>query len=187
MMKEEKVTKTIMVAPVNPEFIERHIYLIRGKKVMLDHDLAYLYDVATGHLNRAIKRNASRFPNDFMFQLAEDEVENLKCHFGISSDHGGRRYLPHVFTEHGVVMLSSVLKSGRAIEMNISIVRAFIKLREMLATHKDLAQKMAELERQQKSHSQHLVNIYGTLKKLTNEPTKGEGKIGFNVGKQYNN
>src|ERR1035437_1299622 len=150
---------------------------------MLDHDLAYLYDVATGYLNRAIKRNASRFPNDFMFQLAEDEVENLKCHFGISSDHGGRRYLSHVFTEHGVVMLSSVLKSEKAIEMNISIVRAFIKLRELLATNKDLAVRMHELERHQKSHSQHLVNIYSTLKKLTAEPVKEEEKMGFNVEK----
>src|SRR5438105_4824660 len=122
--------------------IERKIYLIRGHKVMLDSDLAELYQVETKALNRAVKRNQDRFPDDFVFQLTVEEAETLRFHFGTSnpaSMRGGRRYLPYAFTEHGVAMLSSVLRSKRAVQMNLLIVRAFIKLRDMLANHKDLA------------------------------------------------
>ena len=112
------------------EKIEKVIYLIRGEKVMLDRDLASLYDVETKVLNRAVKRNLKRFPLDFMFQLTAEEAENLRCQFGTSSlSHGGRRYLPYVFTEQGVAMLSTVLNSERAISVNIEIMRAFVKLR----------------------------------------------------------
>lgn len=179
-MKEEKSLENKVQIP--SEIIEQKIFLIRGQKVILDKDLAGLYKVSTSNLNLAVRRNTERFPYDFMFQLTYDEFQNLILQFA-TSRWGGTRKLPYAFTEHGVVMLSSVLKSAHAIEMNISIVRAFVKLRQILATHKDLAQKIAELERHQKSHSQHLVNIYGTLKKLTAEPIKEEGKIGFNVGK----
>ena len=180
-MKEEKSLANIEVPT---EIIESRIYLVRGKKVMLDSDLAELYRVESRVLIQSVKRNRSRFPDDFMFELTLSEAISLRSQFVISNvGRGGRRYLPYVFTELGVSMLSSVLKSEYAVQMNISIIRAFVKLREMLLTHKDLAQKIAELEREQRKHSQHLVNIYSTLKKLTSEPVKEDGKIGFNVEK----
>ena len=129
------------------EKIEKAIYLIRGEKVMLDRDLASLYEVETKVLNRAVKRNRQRFPSDFMFQLTAEEAENLRCQIGTSSwSHGGRRYLPYVFTEQGVAMLSSVLNSERAILVNIEIMRAFVKLRQMLASNTELSRRLDELE-----------------------------------------
>jgi phage regulator Rha-like protein len=118
------------------EIIEKKILLIRGEKVMLDADLAELYAVETKMLVRAVKRNIDRFPEDFMFQLAEEEFQNLRFQFGTSSQWGGRRYLPYVFTEQGVAMLSSVLNSERAVQVNIAIMRTFVKLRELLSTNK---------------------------------------------------
>ncbi|MBI2092612.1 MAG: ORF6N domain-containing protein [Deltaproteobacteria bacterium] len=128
------------------ERIEQHILLIRGQKVMLDNDLAELYGVATKVLVQAIKRNLERFPEDFMFQLNYQEVAILRSQFVTSRLHGGRRYLPYAFTEQGVAMLSSVLNSKRAVHVNIEIMRAFVRLREILATHKELAHKLNELE-----------------------------------------
>ncbi|MHC4606490.1 MAG: ORF6N domain-containing protein [Planctomycetota bacterium] len=128
------------------ERIERCILLIRGQKVMLDRDLARLYDVEPKAMNRAVKRNLDRFPDDFMFRLSADEFENLRCQFGTSS-WGGRRYLPYAFTEQGVAMLSSVLRSKRAVRVNIEIVRAFVKLRRLLASNEELARKLADLEK----------------------------------------
>jgi len=128
------------------EIIEQKIYFIRGQKVMLDSDLARLYEVATFNLNKAVKRNLDRFPQDFMFQLSAKEFESLRFHFGISKPgRGGRRYPPYAFTEQGVAMLSSVLNSKRAVQVNIEIMRAFVRLREILSTHKDLARKLEEL------------------------------------------
>ncbi len=121
------------------EHIEHKIYLIRGHKVMLDRDLAELYKVKTGSLNRAINRNKNRFPPDFMFQLTAEEWENLKCQIGTSRWGGDRRALHHVFTEQGVAMLSGILKSERAVNVNIEIMRAFVRLRQMMASNKDLA------------------------------------------------
>ena len=133
--------------PVPVEVIERRIYLIRGLKVMIDADLAALYQVLTKNLNKAVARNKERFPEDFMFQLTKEEAESLRFQIGTSNtSRGGRRYLPYVFSEHGVAMLSSVLNSKRAVQMNIVIIRAFIKLREVLATQKDLARKIDDLE-----------------------------------------
>jgi hypothetical protein len=130
------------------ENIEQKIYLIRGQKVMLDSDLAHLYGVATFNLNKAVKRNMFRFPEDFMFQLSAAEFDSLRFHFGISKiGRGGRRYIPYVFTEQGIAMLSSVLKSDRAVLVNIQIIRTFVKLRQLLSTHKDLAAKREELEK----------------------------------------
>ena len=131
--------------------IENKIYSFRGKNVMLDSDLAKLYGVMTSMLNRAVKRNIERFPEDFMFQLDEKEFQNLICQIGISSSYGGRRTKPYVFTEQGVAMLSSVLKSEKAISVNIAIMRAFVKIRQMALTNEDLAKRLTELEKASKS------------------------------------
>ena len=141
--------------PVPVELIQRRIYFIRGEKVMLDEDLAELYHVSTKALNLAVRRNADRFPPDFMFQLTQEEFERLKANSG-TSGWGGRRYAPFAFTEHGVAMLSSILKSKRAIEMNIHIIRAFMKLREVLASHKALARKIEQLDFRQKDQEKIL-------------------------------
>ena len=163
------------------EIIERRIYLIRGIKVMLDGDLAELYGVETFNLNKAVKRNAERFPNDFMFQLTEREFKNLRFQIGIpSSKHGGSRYAPYVFTEQGVAMLSAVLKSKRAVQMSIIIVRAFIKLREMLTTHKNLIREFEKMKRTQKEHGQHIINILNVISQLLNPPPElPKEPIGF--------
>jgi hypothetical protein len=148
---------TELAVPI--ERIENHIYLIRGEKVMLDADLSQLYQVETRALIQAVKRNLERFPADFMFQLTTEEAESLRSQTVISNaGRGGRRYLPYVFTEHGVAMLSSVLKSQRAVQMNILIIRAFVKLRELIASHKDLAERIEKLEANQNQHAS-IINI----------------------------
>jgi hypothetical protein len=140
--------------PVPVELIERRIYVIRDNKVMLDSDLAELYQVLTKNFNLAVRRNIDRFSADFMFQLAQEEYDNLRLQIATSSSgYGGRRYLPYAFTELGVAMLSSVLNSQRAVQMNILIMRAFVRLREVLAPHKDLAAKIAKLEAGQRDHA----------------------------------
>ena len=179
-MKEEKSLEKVEI-PV--ERIANRIFIIRGQKVMLDKDLSELYQVPTMRLNEQVKRNLDRFPVDFMFQLTKEEYQNLISQFAISS-WGGRRTLPYVFTEHGVTMLSSVLKSKKAVAMNISIIRAFIRIREMLATNKDLAQRMDELERSQKEQGNRLESVYSVVKQLIETPVKSIGKIGFNVAEQ---
>ncbi|MEW6377370.1 MAG: ORF6N domain-containing protein [Thermodesulfobacteriota bacterium] len=168
------------VALVPPERIERSILLIRGHKVILDTDLAALYGVETGQLVRAVKRNISRFPHDFMFQLSKDEFENLRCHFGTSSQWGGRRYPPYAFTEQGVAMLSSVLNSERAIKVNIEIMRAFVRLRQILASNKELARRLDELER--KYDAQFKI-VFDAIRKLMvpPEPEHPKKRIGFIV------
>jgi hypothetical protein len=176
-LKTSKLSATSLLAmPV--EMIERRIFLIRGQKAMLDNDLAELYQVPTKVFNQAVKRNLDRFPEDFMFSITKEEFENLRSQF-VTSSWGGRRYLPYAFTEHGVAMLSSVLNSLRAVQMNILIIRAFVKLREVLATHKDLARKMEELERQQKEHGQQLAAVYSIVKRLIDIPAKPHNPIGF--------
>jgi hypothetical protein len=162
------------------EVIERKIYLIRGCKVMLDSDLAELYQVPSKVLNQAVRRNLDRFPADFMFQLNREELENLRSQLVTSSgDHGGRRYPPYAFSEHGVAMLSSVLASKRAVQLNILIIRAFVRLREYLATHKDLAQKLQDVERTQQEHNAHIEQIYGYIQRLLEPPESSKGRIGF--------
>src|SRR5262249_27385330 len=151
--------------PVPVELIERRIYMIRGQKVMLDRDLAGLYRVTTGNLNLAIRRNAQRFPEDFMFQLTDDE--NLKLQTAISSSHGGRRTLPYAFTEHGVAMLSSVLRSERAVQMNILIIRAFMKLRALVAGQTALARRIEKLESTQKNHGAVLSIVVKDIETLS--------------------
>ena len=142
---------------------------------MLDKDLATLYKVETKMLNRAVKRNLERFPDDFMFRLSKEEFKNLKFHFGTSS-WGGQRYLPYVFTENGVAMLSSVLNSKRAVQVNIQIMRTFTKLREMLLTHKDLRQKIEEIE---KKYDYQFKVVFEAIKQLLEPPQKSKKKIGF--------
>ncbi len=164
------------------EFIERKIYLIRGCKVMLDSDLADLYEVPTKRLNEAVKRNLSRFPDDFMFQLSSEEVDNLRSHIATSSvGHGGRRFAPYAFTEHGVAMLSSVLTSRRAVELNILIIRVFVRLREYLATHQDLARKLEDVERTQQEHGAHIQQIYDYIGRLLDPPEPSRRSIGFGI------
>ena len=171
-----------MITPI----VEQHIYLIRGYKVMLDRDLAGLYGVMTKNLNLAVRRNIRRFPDDFMFRLTIEETQNLRLQIATSSlSHGGQRYLPYVFTEHGVAMLSSVLKSQQAIEMGIAIVRAFIKLREMLATQKDLSYKIEGLEREQRNQGKNLMQLNSVISDLIKESEDGTElekpiPIGFN-------
>lgn len=157
------------------ERIASRIYYIRGKKVMFDNDLAELYKVETKALNRAVKRNIDRFPDDFVFRLNEKEFENLRFHFGTSS-YGGRRYAPLVFTEQGVAMLSAVLRSKRAVAVSIQIVRTFVKLRQMLSTNKELRQKIEALERKYNGNFKVIFKVIGRLLK---EEVIPKEKIGF--------
>lgn len=159
------------------ERIEQAILLLRGQKVMLDQDLAVLYGVETKVLNQAVKRNARRFPDDFMFQLTRQEVRNLRSQFVTSSSAwGGRRTPPYAFTEQGVAMLSSVLNSDRAIEVNIAIMRAFVKLREILASHADLARRLDDME---KKYDAQFKVVFDALRQLMAPPVAPKRKIGF--------
>ena len=162
------------------ERIARAILVIRREKVMLDSDLAALYGVTTGNLNKAVKRNAERFPTDFMFQLDAEEVANLKFQFGISS-WGGRRRLPYAFTEQGVAMLSSILNSERAVKVNIAIMRAFVQLRETLETNRELARKFSELEQRVGKHDDEIAAILEAIRQLMAPPEKARREIGFHV------
>ena len=162
------------------ERIARAILVIRREKVMLDSDLAALYGVTTGNLNKAVKRNAERFPTDFMFQLDAEEVANLKFQFGISS-WGGRRRLPYAFAEQGVAMLSSVLNSERAVKVNIAIMRAFVKLRQTLESNREFAEKFSELERRVGVHDDEIAAILEAIRQLMAPPEKPRREIGFHV------
>lgn len=166
------------------EIIERKIYLIKGVKVMLDSDLAFLYQVPTFRLNEAVKRNKDRFPTDFMFQLNEKDTRSLTSQFAIPKGRGGRRTLPYVFTEHGVAMLSSVLNSKRAIQVNIAIIRAFIKLRELLATHKNLISEINKIKREQKNQNQKINSVINVIGQMINPKVDEKEPIGF---KEKNN
>ena len=160
------------------EVIENKIYLIRGHKVILDRDLARLYGVPTKVLIQAVKRNHRRFPNDFMLLLTLQEVRNLRSQF-VTSSWGGLRYLPCAFTEQGVAMLSSVLNSERAIQVNIAIMRAFVKLRQILSTHKELVHKLNELERKFEKHDTEIQSIFEAIRQLMSPSTPPKRRIGF--------
>ena len=167
--------------PVSVEVIEHRIYLIRGQRVMLDRDLAELYQVQTKNLNKAVKRNLDRFPEDFMFQLTQEQTRALRFQIGTSNEgRGGRRYLPYAFTQEGVAMLSSVLNSERAVQVNIVIMRAFVKLREIMATHKYLAHKIGALERKYKEHDEEIQVVFKAIRKLLQPPpVRSKRRIGF--------
>jgi hypothetical protein len=172
-----KSTTSLAIAE---ERIIGKIHLIRGKKIMLDRDLAELYGVETRVLNQAARRNEKRFPDDFMFQLTVEELKNLKSQNVISS-WGGIRKLPLAFTEQGVAMLSSVLNSETAIEVNIQIIRIFSRIRELLLTHKDILLKLEQLERKVEGHDREIQLIFTALKKLINPPQKPRPRIGFKI------
>jgi hypothetical protein len=159
------------------ERIEQAILLVRGEKVMLDADLARLYGVPTKVLLQAVRRNGARFPEDFMFQLTAEESANLRSQIVTSrSGHGGRRYASYAFTEHGVAMLSSVLRSGRAIQVSIAIVRAFVRLRRLLASHAALARKLEALE---KRYDAQLKVVFDAIRELMGPPARPSRRIGF--------
>lgn len=163
-----------------PRAIESQILLIRGQKVLIDADLAALYGVEVRALNQAVKRNENRFPADFAFRLTAKESENLRSQIVISSgSHGGRRYLPYVFTEHGAIMAASVLNSTRAVEMSIFVVRAFVHLREALRAHRALAAKLVELEQRLEAHDASIEEIIDTIRAMTALPEKPARRIGF--------
>lgn len=173
-MKQEK-------SNVPVEKIEKAIFMIRGQKVMLSTQLADLYDVAPKVLMQSVKRNIDRFPEDFMFQISMEEFENLKSQFVTSSWGGIRRARPYAFTEQGVAMLSSVLRSKRAVQVNIEIMRAFVRLREMVAAHRELAKKLAELESRLEDHDERIDVIFEAIRQLMAPPEKKRRKIGFEV------
>lgn len=168
-----------MKALVPVEVIERKIYLIRGEKVMLSSDLAELYGVEPKVLIQAVKRNIERFPEDFMFQLTNQEFINLKSQFVTSSWGGIRRANPYAFTEQGVAMLSSVLRSKQAVHVNIAIMRAFVKLREILSINKELAHKLAQLERKIEKHDEEIKLIFDAIRQLMTPPETKRKRIGF--------
>ena len=170
------------------ETIAQHIVLIRGQKVLLDADLAALYGVETKVLLQAVKRNLERFPQDFMFELDTDEWQVLRSQSVTSNEkpagRGGRRYAPYAFTEQGVAMLSSVLNSPQAVQVNIAIMRAFVKLRETLATNQELAHQFEELARKVNSHDQAITGLIHTLRDLMKQPEPNKRPIGFVTGKE---
>jgi len=190
------MTKKGNVAPIDS--LQGLIYEIRGQKVMLDSDLARIYGVPTGALNRAINRNAKRFPDDFVFQLTTEEVEALKCQIGISkpqshslssTGRGGRRYLPYAFTEHGAIMAANVLNSPRAVEMSVFVVRAFLKMRAALSDTSELARKLAALEKELKDrldvHDAAIVTILQRVMDIIDPPpppsSPPKKEIGFHA------
>ena len=162
--------------PTLPEAeIEKRIHQLRGQRVMFDKDLAALYGVTTGNLNKAVSRNIDRFPEDFMFQLTGTEFDDLKFHFGISR-WGGTRKPPRAFTEQGVAMLSSVLRSKTAVQVNIQIIRTFVRLRELLATHVALARKLDALE---KKYDSQCKVVFDAIRRLMTPPSPKTRRIGF--------
>jgi phage regulator Rha-like protein len=172
-----KSTKTIAIAE---EAIISKIYMIRGQKVMIDRDLAELYGVETKRLKEQVNRNIERFPSHFMFELTKEENENLRSQNATLEQGAYSKYLSYAFTEHGVLMLSNVLKSGRAIEMSIKIIDVFVKLREMLSTHKDILLKLEQLERKVTGHDEDIQLIFKYLKQLLTPPEQANRqRIGF--------
>lgn len=167
-----------------PEEISRAILILRGRRVILDRDLAVLYGVTTKRFNEAVKRNAARFPEDFMFQLSAEELAILRSQFATSKiprkdGRGGVRYRPFAFTEHGAIQAANVLNSARAMEMGVLVVRAFVRLRELLASNKALAQKLDELERKYAHHDKAIVAMLAAIRELMHPPTPKHRGIGF--------
>ncbi len=161
--------------------VEGAIYLIRGQRVMLDSDLAAIYGVTTKRLNEQLRRNRKRFPQDFAFQLTTEEFRNLRPQFATSKGRGGRRYFPSVFTEHGAIMLASVVNSDIAVQASVRVVRAFVRLREMVAANAQLAAKLEELERRLDSHDEAIVDLFAALKRLLEPEPKPKREIGFHA------
>jgi len=167
------------------ERVERTILVMRGRRVILDSELAALYDVTVSRFNEAVKRNAKRFPADFAFQLTREEYETLRSQIAISKTErrGGRQYLPYVFTEHGAVMAASILNSPKAVEMSVEVVRAFVRLRQILASNRQLAARVDDLERKMNqsnaTHSKNIVTLFDAVRSLMAVPEKPKRQIGF--------
>jgi len=177
------VSRSNGVMPI--ERIEQAIYLIRGQRVMLDNDLAEIYGVPTKRLKEQVRRNSDRFPRDFMFPLTLQEIMNLRSQFATSSSGwGGTRYLPMAFTEHGAIMLANVLNSPRAVRASIAVVRAFVRIRETLSLHKELAVKLNELERKIANHDENIRTLFEAIRQLMTPPEKPPRRIGFGVGER---
>lgn len=168
-------------AIINVEQVERKIYFIRGNKVMLDSELAVLYGITTKVFNQAIKRNIERFPEDFCFQLSEDEYDYLRSQIVTSNStkRGGRRYMPYVFTEQGVAMLSSILNSDRAVQVNIAIMRTFVNMRSLAITNIEVGKRLAAIERKIEQHDESFKSVFGAIKAMLNPPTKPDKQIGY--------
>jgi ORF6N domain len=166
-------------AIVPTALINQKIFFVRSTRVMLDADLAQLYGVATKNLNKAVKRNASRFPSDFMFQLSSKDLHGLRFQVGTSKPgRGGRRFAPYAFTEQGVAMLSSVLRSARAVQVNVAIMRTFVRLREMLATHEELRRKIDVME---KRYDARFQAVFETIRQMLETPIPAKKPIGFHA------
>jgi hypothetical protein len=163
------------------EGLDELIYLVRRQKIMLDSDLAKMYGVTTKRLKEQFKRNRDRFPGDFAFVLTRQELANLRSQIATSSLHGGVRYLPIAFTEHGAIMLASILNSPTAIEASVRVVRAFVRMREMLSANKELAAKFAELEKRLDDHDHDLANLFAAIHQLLTPTEESERKIGFHI------
>jgi hypothetical protein len=177
MIKDLKPQSDTLMSRLRVGNIPQRILTIRGHRVMLDVDLAELYDVPTKSLNQAIRRNMDRFPEDFMFQLTEAEFAGLRSQFVTSKKkRGGRRYMPYVFTEQGVAMLSGVLNSDRAVQVNIAIMRAFVRMRETMASHRELAQRLNTLE---KTYDAHFRVVFDAIRALMEPPKTPRRRIGF--------
>ncbi len=166
---------------ISAELIETKILEIRGKKVMLDRNLALLYRVKSIALRQQVKRNLTRFPEDFMFKLTNEEVNVMVSQNVIPSLRNLGGYLPYAFTEQGIAMLSSVLHSKRAVQVNIAIMRAFVKLRQVLSTHKELAHKLSELEKKVEGHDTSIKGIFDAIRQLMNTPVTPKRRIGFHI------
>jgi hypothetical protein len=180
MRSLRKATKTsASKLPVPVQLVERRIYMVRGQKVMLDADLAELYQVPTKRVNEQVQRNLGRFPKDFMFRLKPAEAENLRSQIATSS-WGGRRNLPYAFTEHGVAMLSAVLASERAVKMSVLIIRAFVRMRELIANHKELAARVEKIEDMQNRQNSAITILADEISDLKAIPPPGpKRRIGF--------
>ena len=177
MIKDLKPQSDTLMSRLRVGNIPQRILTIRGHRVMLDVDLAELYDVPTKSLNQAIRRNMDRFPEDFMFQLTEAEFAGLRSQFVTSKKkRGGRRYMPYVFTEQGVAMLSGVLNSDRAVQVNIAIMRAFVRMRETMASHRELAQRLNALE---KTYDARFRVVFDAIRALMEPPKTPRKRIGF--------
>ena len=167
-----------MLNLAQPIQVQSLIYMIRGQKIILDSDLAFLYEVETKVLNQAVKRNLDRFPVDFMFQLTEDEFQNLRSQF-VTSSWGGRRYPPYAFTEHGALMVASVLNSPKAVEMSVFVVRAFVKLRTLAYQYQELNHKLDQIDRRVGEHDTAILEIVNAIRQLMEPPPQKKKEIGF--------
>ena len=170
-----------MTSPREMQTVENAIHLVRGQRVMLDSDLAAIYGVSTMRLNEQRRRNKKRFPSDFAFQLTRKEFANLISQFATSRSHGGRRKLPWAFTEHGAIMLASVLNSDIAVEASVRVVRAFVRLREIISANAELAAKFAQLERRLDSHDEAIAQLFAAIRQLLAPAPEKKREIGFHV------